>query len=79
MPKYLLQASYTAEGAKGILKDGGPADERLSRNFSRVLGARWKPSISTSVRVMQWPSWTRPTTPPSRHIPWPSMRPGRSI
>jgi|SRR5579872_379957 len=23
MPKYLLQASYTAEGAKGLLKDGG--------------------------------------------------------
>jgi uncharacterized protein with GYD domain len=23
MPKYLIQASYTAEGAKGLLKDGG--------------------------------------------------------
>jgi uncharacterized protein with GYD domain len=23
MPKYLLAASYTAEGAKGLLKDGG--------------------------------------------------------
>ena len=23
MPKYLLQVSYTAEGAKGLLKDGG--------------------------------------------------------
>lgn len=23
MPKYLFQASYTAEGAKGVLKDGG--------------------------------------------------------
>jgi len=23
MPKYLFQASYTAEGAKGLLKDGG--------------------------------------------------------
>ena len=23
MPKYLVQASYSAEGAKGLLKDGG--------------------------------------------------------
>ena len=23
MPKYLIMASYTAEGAKGLLKDGG--------------------------------------------------------
>ena len=23
MPKYLVQASYTSEGAKGLLKDGG--------------------------------------------------------
>jgi uncharacterized protein with GYD domain len=23
MPKYLIQASYTAEGAKGLLKEGG--------------------------------------------------------
>ena len=23
MPKYLIHASYTAEGAKGLLKDGG--------------------------------------------------------
>lgn len=23
MPKYLLQATYTVEGAKGLLKDGG--------------------------------------------------------
>ncbi len=23
MPKYMLQASYTAEGTKGLIKDGG--------------------------------------------------------
>ena len=23
MPKYLVQASYTAEGTRGLLKDGG--------------------------------------------------------
>jgi len=25
MPKYLIQASYTAEGARGVLKSGGSA------------------------------------------------------
>lgn len=23
MPKYMLQVSYTADGAKGLIKDGG--------------------------------------------------------
>ena len=23
MPKYLMEVSYTSEGAKGVLKDGG--------------------------------------------------------
>ena len=25
MPKYLIEASYTAEGAKGLMKGGGTA------------------------------------------------------
>ena len=31
MPKYLVQASYTADGVKGVLEKGGS---------SRALGAR---------------------------------------
>ena len=26
MPKYLIQASYTTEGVKGVLKGGAPHD-----------------------------------------------------
>ncbi len=28
MPKYLIEASYTAEGAKGLLKEGGSSRRR---------------------------------------------------
>jgi len=31
MPKYLIQASYTAEGAKGVLKSGGSARRAAAR------------------------------------------------
>jgi uncharacterized protein with GYD domain len=31
MPKYLLQVSYTAEGAKGVLKDGGTKRREAAR------------------------------------------------
>jgi uncharacterized protein with GYD domain len=30
MPKYLIQLSYTAEGAKGLLKDGGSARRKAA-------------------------------------------------
>jgi uncharacterized protein with GYD domain len=29
MPKYLLEASYTAEGAKGLAKEGGTSRRKL--------------------------------------------------
>lgn len=29
MPKYLLEASYTAEGAKGLVKEGGTSRRKL--------------------------------------------------
>jgi hypothetical protein len=29
MAKYLYLASYTPAGLKGLLKDGGPSEERL--------------------------------------------------
>ena len=30
MPKFLIQLSYTAEGAKGLLKDGGSARRKAA-------------------------------------------------
>jgi hypothetical protein len=49
MAKYLLQASYTTEGLKGVLKDGVPSDGLLLRRRSEDWAGRSKHSISHSV------------------------------
>ena len=38
MPKYLVQASYTASGAKGLLKDGGVKRRRALEQVMGPLG-----------------------------------------
>ncbi len=38
MPKYLLQASYTAEGARGILKDGGSNRRQAVEELLKSMG-----------------------------------------
>ncbi len=38
MAKYLLQASYTAEGVKGLLKDGGSARRDVATSLLESLG-----------------------------------------
>jgi uncharacterized protein with GYD domain len=40
MPKYLIQASYTAEGAKGILKDGGSKRREAVKRALEDVGAK---------------------------------------
>jgi uncharacterized protein with GYD domain len=40
MPKYLWQASYTAEGAKGLLKEGGSSRRRNLEKLVQGLGGR---------------------------------------
>lgn len=40
MPKYLLQASYTAEGAKGLLKDGGSKRHAAAKTLVESLGGK---------------------------------------
>jgi len=40
MPKYLLQVSYTAEGAKGLLKDGGSKRRNAARTLIESLGGK---------------------------------------
>jgi len=40
MPKYLLQVSYTAEGAKGLLKDGGSKRRSAARALVESLGGK---------------------------------------
>ena len=39
MPKYLLQASYTAEGARGLLKEGGSKRRAAVDKALKALGA----------------------------------------
>ena len=40
MPKYFFQASYTAEGTKGLLKDGGSKRRATVEELIRGLGGR---------------------------------------
>jgi uncharacterized protein with GYD domain len=40
MPKYLLQVSYTAEGAKGLQKDGGTKRRKVAQGLIEGLGGK---------------------------------------
>jgi uncharacterized protein with GYD domain len=40
MPKYLLRVSYTTEGAKGLLKDGGSKRRAAARTLVESLGGK---------------------------------------
>ena len=40
MPKYLLKASYTAEGARGLLQEGGTKRRQAAEAALKSIGAR---------------------------------------
>ena len=40
MPKFLIQASYTAEGAKGLLKDGGSNRRQAAETAIKSVGGK---------------------------------------
>ena len=40
MPKYLVTVSYTAEGVKGVLKDGGTKRRQAAEAVLKSVGAR---------------------------------------
>jgi uncharacterized protein with GYD domain len=40
MAKYLLQASYTADGARGLLKDGGSKRHAAAKTLVESLGGK---------------------------------------
>ena len=40
MPKYLLQVTYTAEGAKGVLKDGGSKRRAAAKALVESVGGK---------------------------------------
>jgi uncharacterized protein with GYD domain len=40
MPKYLIKVSYTAEGAKGLLKDGGSKRREVAEQALKSAGGK---------------------------------------
>src|SRR6476660_7470000 len=40
MPKYLYQASYTAEGIKGLLKEGGSKRKAVVEEMTKAAGGK---------------------------------------
>jgi uncharacterized protein with GYD domain len=40
MPKYLLKASYNAEGVRGVMKEGGTKREAAARALVESLGGK---------------------------------------
>jgi uncharacterized protein with GYD domain len=40
MPKYLLHAKYTAEGARGLVKDGGTKRKKAAEDLVKSLGGK---------------------------------------
>ena len=40
MPKYLLHGAYSADGAKGLLKDGGSKRRAAARTLVESLGGK---------------------------------------
>ncbi len=40
MPKYLWQASYTAEGARGLVKEGGTSRRNAIENLVKGVGGK---------------------------------------
>jgi uncharacterized protein with GYD domain len=40
MPKYLIQATYTSEGIKGLLKEGGAGRKKAVEELAKSLGGK---------------------------------------
>jgi uncharacterized protein with GYD domain len=40
MAKYLLEVSYTLEGAKGVLKDGGSKRKKVAQSLIESVGGK---------------------------------------
>ena len=51
MPKYLFVGSYTAEGVRGLLKDGGSKRRAVAQRAVESAGGSLKLSTSPSVTM----------------------------
>ena len=52
MPKYLFQATYTAEGIKGLEKDKAVGWNAALSKAVESLGANWKPYTGLSASTI---------------------------
>jgi uncharacterized protein with GYD domain len=51
MAKFLIQGSYTAEGAKGLIKEGGTARKAAVQKALEGLGGKLDSFYYTSMRL----------------------------
>ena len=61
MAKYLINASYTAEGAKGLIKEGGTNRQKIVEGMVRKLGGAMEAfyysfGSSDVVAIMEMPN-----------------------
>lgn len=52
MPKYLFEASYTAEGIKGLEKDKASGRKAALSKAVESLGENWKPYTGLSASAI---------------------------
>ena len=81
MPKYLLQASYSAEGSRGLLKDGGSKRLSAARTLVESLGGKIESAYfafgATDVMVICSAPATAASSTAARTMLSRSMRAGR--
>ena len=64
MPKYLIVGSYTVEGAKGLLKDGGSKRRQVAEAALKGVGGKIEAFTSRSGSRISTSSWMRRTMCP---------------
>ncbi len=51
MAKYMIEASYTQDGVKGLFKEGGTGRRTAIETAAKGLVARWSRSTTCSART----------------------------
>jgi uncharacterized protein with GYD domain len=62
MPKYLFRASYTADGAKGLMSEGGSGRVEVVARLAEGLGGKLESYYVVFGKTMSWGSSTSLTT-----------------
>ena len=51
MPKFMVKASYTTEGARGLLKEGGTGRRAADQKLTESLGGKVEASTSRTAKT----------------------------